>query len=213
MPEQSAVCPERNEFGRNLFGTPCSKCCMFEASRIRSVTRSTSRVSSAVEQRFCKPLVGSSILSPGTTSPRVQNGNQRRSATHAVWPRPRRRRVAPSRRLDPALPAHSVLCSAPHSLQVYETRVSPGDAVTRFGAPHLPHLVSIRVLPCLMVTVFRSKASFTRRSASSRIACFDISAAFFLVRSMLLHAIADFGNDFANSPVSPGSPPRYRAGI
>jgi hypothetical protein len=25
-----------------------------------------SRVSSAVEQRFCKPLVGSSILSPGT---------------------------------------------------------------------------------------------------------------------------------------------------
>jgi hypothetical protein len=26
-----------------------------------------SRVSSAVEQRFCKPLVGSSILSPGTT--------------------------------------------------------------------------------------------------------------------------------------------------
>ena len=24
------------------------------------------RVSSAVEQRFCKPLVGSSILSPGT---------------------------------------------------------------------------------------------------------------------------------------------------
>ena len=26
----------------------------------------SSRVSSAVEQRFCKPLVGSSILSPGT---------------------------------------------------------------------------------------------------------------------------------------------------
>ena len=28
-----------------------------------------SRVNSAVEQRFCKPLVGSSILSPGTTWP------------------------------------------------------------------------------------------------------------------------------------------------
>jgi hypothetical protein len=28
-----------------------------------------SRFSSAVEQRFCKPLVGSSILSTGTTSP------------------------------------------------------------------------------------------------------------------------------------------------
>ncbi len=27
------------------------------------------RVSSAVEQRFCKPLVGSSILSPGTAFP------------------------------------------------------------------------------------------------------------------------------------------------
>jgi hypothetical protein len=27
---------------------------------------SKGRVSSAVEQRFCKPLVGSSILSPGT---------------------------------------------------------------------------------------------------------------------------------------------------
>jgi hypothetical protein len=26
------------------------------------------RVSSAVEQRFCKPLVGSSILSPGTSN-------------------------------------------------------------------------------------------------------------------------------------------------
>ena len=29
----------------------------------------SSRVSSAVEQRFCKPLVGSSILSPGTRKP------------------------------------------------------------------------------------------------------------------------------------------------
>ena len=28
--------------------------------------RDLGRVSSAVEQRFCKPLVGSSILSPGT---------------------------------------------------------------------------------------------------------------------------------------------------
>src|SRR6185369_7257588 len=36
-----------------------------------SYIRSTGRVSSAVEQRFCKPLVGSSILSPGTNKVRL----------------------------------------------------------------------------------------------------------------------------------------------
>jgi hypothetical protein len=34
-----------------------------------------SRVSSAVEQRFCKPLVGSSILSPGTNKIKYLDGN------------------------------------------------------------------------------------------------------------------------------------------
>jgi hypothetical protein len=38
----------------------------------------------------------------------------------------------------------------------------------------------MRVCPCLTVTVFRSKASFTKRSVSSRIACFDISRLFCL---------------------------------
>ena len=33
------------------------------------------RVSSAVEQRFCKPLVGSSILSPGTAFPPGPRGH------------------------------------------------------------------------------------------------------------------------------------------
>jgi hypothetical protein len=33
----------------------------------------------------------------------------------------------------------------------------------------------MRVLPCLTVRVLRSNASFTKRSVSSRIACFDIS--------------------------------------
>jgi hypothetical protein len=68
-----------------------------------------------------------------------------------------------------------VFCFSPHSLQVYATRSCPGAADTRFGAPHFPHFVSIRVWPCLTVTVFRSIASFTKRSVSSRIACFDIS--------------------------------------
>jgi hypothetical protein len=36
----------------------------------------------------------------------------------------------------------------------------------------------MRVCPCLTVTFFRSKASFTKRSVSSRIACFDISRLF-----------------------------------
>jgi hypothetical protein len=45
----------------------------------------------------------------------------------------------------------------------------------RFSAPHFAHLLSIRVLPCLMVMALRSNASFTKRSVSSRIACFDIS--------------------------------------
>jgi len=83
-------------------------------------------------------------------------------ARHFQWPS-----ISPGR--------HNVFCFSPHSLHVYGTRSCPGAAETRFGAPHFPHLASIRVWPCLTVTVFRSNASFTRRSVSSRIACFDIS--------------------------------------
>src|ERR1035441_653535 len=42
------------------------------------------RVSSAVEQRFCKPLVGSSILSPGTN---------KIGKIHLLWSFPLRRRA------------------------------------------------------------------------------------------------------------------------
>lgn len=84
------------------------------------------------------------------------------SARHFQWPS-----ASPGR--------HKVFCFSPHSLHVYGTRTCPGAAETRLGAPHFPHLVSIRVWPCLTVTVFRSSASLTRRSVSSRIACFDIS--------------------------------------
>src|ERR1700756_3996550 len=69
----------------------------------------------------------------------------------------------------------NVLCSSPPSLHVYGTRTCPWSAETRFSAPHFRHLLSIRVLPCLTVRVLRSNASFTKRSVSSRIACFDIS--------------------------------------
>jgi hypothetical protein len=69
---------------------------------------------------------------------------------------------------------HKVFCFSPHSLHLYGTRTSPGSAETRFDAPHFPHLASIRVRHCLTVTVLRSKASFTRRSVSSRITCFDM---------------------------------------
>src|SRR2546427_5547805 len=79
---------------------------------------------------------------------------------------------------------HSVFCFSPHSLHVYGTRTCPGSAETRFGAPHFPHFVSMRVCPCLTVTVFRSKASFTKRSVSSRIACFDISRLFLLAAQL-----------------------------
>jgi hypothetical protein len=78
---------------------------------------------------------------------------------------------------------HNVLCLSPHSLHVYGTRICPGAAETRFGAPHFPHFVSMRVCPCLTATVFRSNASFTKRSVSSRIACFDISRLLLLSRS------------------------------
>src|SRR6266446_4070984 len=79
---------------------------------------------------------------------------------------------------------HNVFCFSPHSLHVYGTRTCPGSAETRFGAPHFPHFVSMRVCPCLTVTVFRSKASFTKRSVSSRIACFDISRLFLLAAQL-----------------------------
>jgi hypothetical protein len=71
--------------------------------------------------------------------------------------------------------SQNVLCSSPHSLHAYGTRTCPWAAETRFSAPHFAHLLSIRVLPCLMVMALRSNASFTKRSVSSRIACFDIS--------------------------------------
>jgi len=44
------------------------------------------------------------------------------------------------------------------------------------AAPHLLHLTSIRVLPSV-IGIFRAIASFTNRSDSSRIACFDIAGA------------------------------------
>jgi len=53
----------------------------------------------------------------------------------------------------------------------------------RFSAPHFAHLLSIRVWPCLMVMALRSNASFTKRSVSSRIACFDIISCFLHDRS------------------------------
>src|SRR5437660_1495058 len=62
----------------------------------------------------------------------------------------------------------------PHCLKTYLTRVAPFSAWTRFGAPHLPQTASIRVLPCLTTRAFFSIVSRIRRSASSRIACFDI---------------------------------------
>src|SRR5262245_7152308 len=76
------------------------------------------------------------------------------------------------------------LLFSPHSLHVYSTRTCPGGAETRFGAPHFPHLVFMRVSHCLTLTVFRSSASFTKRSVSSRVACFELSRLFaFLVTS------------------------------
>jgi hypothetical protein len=95
---------------------------------------------------------------------------------------------------DAALRYHNVFCFSPHSLHVYCTRTSPEAAQTRFGAPHFPHLASIRVSPRLTVTPLRSKASFTKRSVSSRSSCFDISRFLSLGRTVL-HAIADLGNE------------------
>jgi hypothetical protein len=51
----------------------------------------------------------------------------------------------------------------------------------------------MRVCPCLTLTVFRSNASFTKRSVSSRIACFDISCLFASIPKVL-PAVVDAGN-------------------
>ena len=82
--------------------------------------------------------------------------------------------LAPHRLADTEF-HQSDFCLCPHSLQANGTRSSPGAACTRFGAPHFPHMASIRVLPCLTVRDFRSIASLISRSVSSRIACFDMS--------------------------------------
>src|SRR3569833_1538309 len=69
---------------------------------------------------------------------------------------------------------YSVRCLCPHSLQVNSTRDCPMGILTLFGAPHFPHTASTRVSPWVTLTVPFSRASRIRRSASSRIACFDI---------------------------------------
>src|SRR6202007_1267185 len=50
------------------------------------------------------------------------------------------------------LPAHKAFCLCPHSLQAYSTRPCPGAAEIRFGAPHFPHFVSMRVCHCFTET-------------------------------------------------------------
>src|SRR5262245_60216956 len=121
------------------------------------------RVSSAVEQRFCKPLVGSSNLSPGTIQ-------RRRLSWSFVAPPSPRRNISYLHQDSAARPnlLHNVLCWWPQSLHLYSTRVSPASAETRLAAPHLLHFTSSRVLPCVTVS-FRASASLTRRSLSSRI--------------------------------------------
>jgi hypothetical protein len=57
-------------------------------------------------------------------------------------------------------------------------------------------------MPCFTVRFLRSKASFTRRSVSSRIACFDIS--YFLAFGAIGHTGAreprQMANEFILSP-------------
>ena len=77
-------------------------------------------------------------------------------------------------RLGPRTGYQSASCLCPHCLQANFTRVAPFSAEIRFGAPHFPHTVSMRVLPCFTTRALRSMVSRIRRSASSRIDCFDI---------------------------------------
>ena len=79
-----------------------------------------------------------------------------------------RRRIAASNALQRRLLVPAFLAGERHA-------ELPGAAETRFFAPHLPQVASIRVSPCLMVTAFFSIASLISRSASARIASFDIS--------------------------------------
>src|SRR5882672_5230504 len=94
---------------------------------------------------------------------------------------------------------YSVSCLWPHCLQANLTRVAPFSACRRFGAPHLPQVVSIRVLPCLMVRAFLAMVSRIRRSASSRIACLSIRRTCHEERP--LRSVFSFGHDLrANVP-------------
>jgi hypothetical protein len=70
--------------------------------------------------------------------------------------------------------SQNVSCLCPHSLHANFTRVAPFSAETRFGAPHFPQVVWMRVLPCFTTMALRAMVSRIRRSASSRIDCFDI---------------------------------------
>src|SRR5882724_418416 len=70
--------------------------------------------------------------------------------------------------------SQNVSCLCPHCLQANFTRVAPFSAETRLGAPHFPQVASMRVLPCFTTMALRAMVSRIRRSASSRIDCFDI---------------------------------------
>ena len=72
-------------------------------------------------------------------------------------------------------PITGLLLSAAFLACEFNAGSVPARAETRLGAPHFPHLASIRVAPCLIATFFRSIASLIRRSVSARISCFDMS--------------------------------------
>src|SRR5581483_8755394 len=114
---------------------------------------------------------------PSPASPRGDNVTQSKRGDDTEFPglpaqarRPAVTAIEPVFRVD-----YNVVCLWPQSLQAYDTRCWPGAMVMRFLAPHLPQVASIRVSPCFTVTDFFSIASLMSRSASSRIACFDIS--------------------------------------
>jgi len=100
----------------------------------------------------------------------------------------------------------SVSCLWPHSLQANFTRVAPLAAETRFGAPHFPQVASMRVLPCFTTMALRSMVSRIRRSASSRIDCFDIRFTCHENRhgsSLITPASQFFDSDREKSPLKP----------
>jgi hypothetical protein len=104
-------------------------------------------------------------------------------------------------------------CFSPHSLHLNSVRSAPTAMFTRFGAPHFPHLTSLRESSCLIVSL-RAVASFIAASDCARSSSF-VSVTCFLnaMHTPMNHQHSLLKRDLAASVLTPRSGQRSACGL